>query len=212
MTFHRFSFDELPMNLLTNKQVLFDYWAPVYDCLLTTVFYQAVHQRLLEFVSLPEPAHVLDLGCGTGKLLNRLATIFPALTGVGCDFSDVMLQAAIANNQYPERLTWQQADASQLPFIDQQFAAVFVTFSFLHYPQPQQTCRELARVLQPGGSFYLVDLGLRSWSGRLPVSPQGIALYGPNQREELAAAVGLELGQHQVLLGPVLLSQFVKPG
>jgi SAM-dependent methyltransferase len=39
-------------HVLNNKEKFFDLWAPNYDFLLTTVFYQAVHKRLLEYVEL----------------------------------------------------------------------------------------------------------------------------------------------------------------
>ncbi|MGD1950456.1 MAG: hypothetical protein ACFB14_12525 [Leptolyngbyaceae cyanobacterium] len=53
------------------KQQAFDRLALFYDCWLPSVFYQATHKRLLECAELPENANVLDIGCGTGRLLNR---------------------------------------------------------------------------------------------------------------------------------------------
>uniref|UniRef100_A0A1D9G4F6 Methyltransferase domain-containing protein n=1 Tax=Moorena producens (strain JHB) TaxID=1454205 RepID=A0A1D9G4F6_MOOP1 len=60
-------------NFFSIKEKFFDLWAPNYDILFTTVFYQALHKRLLEYVELTNQPNVLDLGCGTGRLLNRLA-------------------------------------------------------------------------------------------------------------------------------------------
>ena len=77
-----------------DKRTFFDRWAPIYDVLLPSVFYQAVHVRLLEYVELSETAHVLDVGCGTGKLLYRLAQRSPVLSGVGLDLSPGMLAQA----------------------------------------------------------------------------------------------------------------------
>lgn len=196
--------------MLGNKQVFFDNWAPMYDCLFTTVFYQAVHQRLLEFVQLPVAATVLDLGCGTGKLLLRLARQNPTLQGTGLDFSAQMIHGATAQNQWPEQLQFLVGEASELPFPDHHFAAVFVTFSLMHYPEPHRTMREIYRVLQIKGCLYWVDFSLRHWSGWVPVSPQGIQLYSPDQREQLGAAVGLDCQHHNFLLGPVLLSRFAR--
>ncbi len=65
------------MDLPNNKQHLFDLWAPLYDCLFLSVFYQATHKRLLEYIELPERPNVLDIGCGTGRLLNCLAAEYP---------------------------------------------------------------------------------------------------------------------------------------
>ncbi len=97
--------------LISNKEKFFDRWAPNYDFLLTSVFYQAVHKRLIEYVELPEQPNVLDLGCGTGRLLNRLATEFPALQGTGLDLSAEMLHQArqrkysVLEEKYPSTLS-----------------------------------------------------------------------------------------------------------
>ena len=68
-------------NKTSVKQTFFDLWAPSYDWLFPSIVYQAIHKRLLEYVDLSNSANVLDLGCGTGKLLHRLAVNFPTLQG-----------------------------------------------------------------------------------------------------------------------------------
>lgn len=203
-------------NVLTAKTRVFDQWAPNYDWLFTTVFYQAVHQRLLSYVNLPKdsPAAVLDIGCGTGKLLNRLASQFPQLQGTGLDLSPEMLRQARHRNSHRPRLIFVQGVSEALPFVDHQFQAAFSTISFLHYPDPQQVFLEIGRVLKPGGQFHLVD-----YTTFLELGTQhniaGLGgpmyFYSPQQRETLAANAGLICNAHHSLLGPVLLSVFQKP-
>ncbi len=103
---------------VNNKKQLFDRWAPSYDWLFPSVFYQAIHKPLLEYVNLPEPSNVLDLGYGTGCLLNSLATHFPHLRSTGLDFSPEMLRQARCRNRYPTRLIYVQGNAEALPFAD----------------------------------------------------------------------------------------------
>lgn len=199
-------------DVFSNKEKFFDLWAPNYDCLLTTVFYQAIHKRLLEFVELPEQPNILDLGCGTGRLLNRLAGQFPTLQGTGLDLSAQMLRQAQQQNQHGVRLTYQQGNAESLPFADSQFDAVFNTLSFLHYPHPQQVFLEVSRVLRPNGHFYLVDYTVKeeTGTGYFPFTPGGIRAYSPHQREQFGIAAGLECLNHYYLLGSVLLTVFSK--
>lgn len=199
-------------NVFSNKEKFFDLWAPNYDCLLTTVFYQAIHKRLLEYVELPEQPNVLDLGCATGRLLNRLAGQFPELLGTGLDLSAQMLRQAQQFNQHGVRLTYQQGNAESLPFADSQFDTVFNTLSFLHYPHPQQVFLEVSRVLCPRGRFYLVDYTVKEATGisYLPFTPGGIRAYSPQQREQFGVAAGLECLSHYYLLGSVLLTVFSK--
>ncbi len=202
------------------KTDFFDRWAPGYDCLLTTVFYQAIHQRLLDYVSLPAQAQVLDLGCGTGKFLNRLAARFPDLRGLGLDLSPVMLRQARRKNQHHPRLIFCPGNAESIPSGDakgtasaaRQFDAVFNTISFLHYPDPQRVFQEIARVLRPQGKFYLADYSPRCLGSSLSLTPGGLKFYSAQKRQELAQTSGLQCQGHYYLLGPVLLSIFTQPG
>jgi ubiquinone/menaquinone biosynthesis C-methylase UbiE len=197
-------------NLFSKKAKFFDWWAPNYDFLLTTVFYQAVHKRLLEYVELPEQPNVLDLGCGTGRLLHRLATQFPTLQGTGVDLSPEMLRQAQQGNKHGNRLTYTQGNAESLPFGDCEFDAVFNTISFLHYPHPQQVFAEVSRVLRPNGRFYLADYIARETTrtGYCFFSPGGIRFYSRQQREQFGIETGLECLGHYYLLGAVVLTVF----
>ncbi|NET36232.1 MAG: class I SAM-dependent methyltransferase [Cyanothece sp. SIO1E1] len=198
---------------LNRKARFFDRWAPTYDLLFTTVIYQAIHQRLLEYVQLSAQPYVLDLGCGTGRLLNRLAAEFPHLQGTGLDLSAEMLRQARLTHQHHPRLIFVQGNAAALPFEDGQFEAVFNTISFLHYPDPKSVLAEVSRVLAPGGRFYLVDLTTPKWRSqvlRVRNPMGGFQLYSPTARKTLAATTNLSWVEHQYLLGPVLLTIFAK--
>jgi ubiquinone/menaquinone biosynthesis C-methylase UbiE len=199
-------------NFFLHKKQLFDCWASTYDWLFPSVFYQAIHKRLLEYVDLPPRANVLDLGCGTGRLLNRLAKTFPDLHGMGVDLSSQMLQVARRNNCYHPRLIFVEGKAESLFFAQEQFDAVFSTISFLHYPEPKQVFAEVTRVLKVGGKFYLVDFSVPHQEElQIKHIVGGIRLYSPNQRQFLGSCCGLKCVAHHNLLGPVLLTIFTKP-
>lgn len=196
-------------DLSSSKEKFFDRWASTYDFMLTTIFYQAIHQRLSEYVELPSHATVLDLGCGTGRLLDRLATQFSSMKGIGCDFSKEMLHRARAQNSHRPRLIYVQGNAESLPFAENQFDAVFNTISFLHYPQPERVIAEISRVLKQDGRYYLVDAIVNNLD-YFPFSPGGIRFYTKQQREALGRAVGLNCIAHHHLLSNVVLSIFVR--
>ncbi len=200
-------------DVLDRKAQFFDRWALTYDWLLPSVFYQAVHQRLLEYAQLPDAAVVLDIGCGTGRLLNRLAARYPDLRGYGLDLAPVMLQQARRSNQHRPRLIFKQGRSDVIPFGDNFFNAAFSTISFLHYPDPQAVMGEVYRVLQPGGRFYLVDYTTTFWAGgrqAIAVSPGGLRFYSRSQRQQMGAQANLTCISHQDLIGPVLLTIFQK--
>ena len=199
-------------NFYRQKESLFNLWAPFYDRLFTTVFYQAIHQRLLEYVELKENAAVLDLGCGTGKLMNRLAAEFPTVKAIGLDLAPKMLREARTRNQYRKRLIFVSSRAESLSFADEQFDAVFCTMSFLHYPHPQQVFQQVSRVLSSGGRFYLVDVyrGEHDFSSFIP-SIGEMRLYNRQQREQLGTSAGLTAIAHHYLLPGILLTIFAAP-
>lgn len=198
-------------SFINQKENFFNLWAPHYDCLLTTVFYQAIHQRLLDYVNLENHASILDLGCGTGRLLHRLASEFPNVRGIGLDLSPLMLRVARQRNQFKQRLIFVRGNAEALSFAEEQFAAVFCTISFLHYPNPSEVLQQISRVLAVGGKFYLVDND-RGVINQLNSVPQigKMRAYNRHQREQLGIEAGLSCLGHYSLLPGILLTIFTK--
>ncbi|MDB9314481.1 class I SAM-dependent methyltransferase [Spirulina sp. CS-785/01] len=193
--------------IFSQKRQLFDRWSVTYDWMLPSVLYQAAHKRLLEFVELPDEAHVLDLGCGTARLFDRLLGQFPDVSGVGLDLSPGMLAKARTRHQNRPNLQFVEGNAEDLPFPENTFDGVFSTISFLHYPHPQQVLEEIGRVLTPQGRFYWVDITVREeLQGLLPLSNRRVFFYSPRQRDNLAKASGLRCLGHHYLLGFVLLT------
>ncbi|MBD2137052.1 class I SAM-dependent methyltransferase [Anabaena sp. FACHB-1237] len=197
-------------NFINNKKELFDRWANSYDWTFPSFIYQAIHKILLTKVELSPHANILDLGCGTGRLLDRLANYFPGITATGLDLSPQMLRIARINNRHHPRLIYLEGNAENLPFAQGQFDAVFNTISFLHYAHPEQVLSEVKRVLSPGGRFYLVDISFNNSSGCgiRSYSPTGVRFYSQKEREEMGKNVGLTCLEHHHLLGFVLLTIF----
>jgi cyclopropane fatty-acyl-phospholipid synthase-like methyltransferase len=98
---------------------------------------------------LPAGGRVLDLGCGNGAKISRLAERFD-VTGV--DISERQLQLARA--AVPEA-TFHEADFTELAFPGETFDAVTALYSIVHVPREEQPAL-FARILhwlQPGGLF-----------------------------------------------------------
>jgi SAM-dependent methyltransferase len=73
-----------------------------------------------------EPTHVLDLGTGTGKAARLAAKRFPGAAVVGVDLSPGMIEQARSRvpPELADRLRFEVADASELPFRDGEFDLV----------------------------------------------------------------------------------------
>ena len=98
---------------------------------------------------------VLDVGCGTGELLSRLAAKYPAAQLVGLDPVPAMLQVAREklSASVDLRLGW----ANQLPWPDNSFEVVISCNVFHYVSHPVAAIREMERVLRPGGRVVITD-------------------------------------------------------
>jgi SAM-dependent methyltransferase len=112
---------------------------------------------ILDQLDWPEQGTVLDLGCGPGTHLARLAGRHPRLTLVGGDVSLGMLAAArtALPSCAPVAL-----DACALPFDDDAFDVVMANHMLYHVADLDQAAAELRRVIRPGGALLAVTNSL----------------------------------------------------
>jgi ubiquinone/menaquinone biosynthesis C-methylase UbiE len=103
------------------------------------------------------PASILDIGCGTGRLLRKAARRWPAARLTGVDPAEGMLKVARLLNA---RAQFHAGLAEALPLPDRVADLVFSTMSFHHWQDQTLGVQQAARVLQPGGIFVLVDICL----------------------------------------------------
>lgn len=104
----------------------------------------------------PRPTdRLLDVGCGTGALLYRLARSYPPAQLVGLDPVPEML--AIARRRLPEGIELREGWAEQLPYEDASFEVVVSCNMFHYIRQPVVALREMGRVLRPGGQLVITD-------------------------------------------------------
>jgi ubiquinone/menaquinone biosynthesis C-methylase UbiE len=98
--------------------------------------------------------NLLDVGCGTGKLLSLISSKYEVQL-YGVDLSKNMLE--IARNKLGEKADLRVGDSESLPFEDDSFEMVTCTDSFHHYPHPENVLAEVRRVLKPKGILLIAD-------------------------------------------------------
>lgn len=116
------------------------------------VFEPAAKALLQHITSLP--AHsILEIACGTGRVTKHLRANFPSADRlVATDINPDMLELAQQQLNDPF-ITFQMADAQQLPFTDQSFDLVVNQFGLMFLPDKQGGVNEAFRLLKPGGHF-----------------------------------------------------------
>jgi ubiquinone/menaquinone biosynthesis C-methylase UbiE len=138
----------------------FDRWAKTYDRhWMQRVIFEPVQETVLTLAAqeVARPATILDVGCGTGRLLRSAEARFPGATLLGVDAAPEMVKQAVASRPAGSAIRFQQATAEELPFPNQEFALVFSTLTFHHWRDQDQGMLEVARVLAPGGRWLLAD-------------------------------------------------------
>ena len=100
---------------------------------------------------------LLDVGCGTGFLMELLIKQRPAHY-CGADLSDEMIR--VAREKRINGAEFVVSSADKLPYPDETFDIVTCSQSFHHYPYPEKAMLEAKRVLKPGGLYILSDTGI----------------------------------------------------
>ncbi len=103
----------------------------------------------------------LDLGTGPGRVALAIAQNRPALRIVGLDLAAPMVELArdqAIHSGLDGRGLWPQADGHCLPFASGSFDLVLSSFALHHWVAPVRILDEIARVLAPGGRYYIADL------------------------------------------------------
>jgi ubiquinone/menaquinone biosynthesis C-methylase UbiE len=131
----------------------FDLWSRVYDLpIVQRTAYRPIHDVVLRILRDRRARAVLDVGCGTGQLISRVAETLPNGATIGCDFSQGMLSEAARRSGRPH---WVRGDAAMLPFADGVFDAVVSTEAFHWFPDQDAALAEFHRVLKPRGCLLL---------------------------------------------------------
>ena len=113
------------------------------------------YPQMLEELQSESFEDVLDVGCGTGAVLELLHGEYPEKRLTGLDLTPRMIEVARAKQL--ENVRFIVGDAEALPFESRSFDAVLCSNSFHHYPHPERFFAEVARVLRPGGRLVLRD-------------------------------------------------------
>ncbi len=144
---------------------MFDAIAPRYD-LLNRVLSAGIDRywrsRAIRTLAGARGGRLLDVCCGTADVALQARAAGAVAQVVGVDFAGSMLaigRTKVARAGEAARITLVRGDASRLPAADGSVDAVTVAFGIRNVQDPARACREMVRVLRPGGRLAILEFG-----------------------------------------------------
>ncbi len=148
----------------TQVRRMFDHIAPTYDSLNHTLSLgidRLWRRKAIKALDASHPGSILDLATGTGDFAILLARAFPKSLVQGVDISEGMMEVARKKTKdlgLDPRVSFQVADACEMPFQDGSFDAVTIAFGARNFEDLDRSLKECQRILRPGGRLIILEL------------------------------------------------------
>jgi SAM-dependent methyltransferase len=153
----------------------------------------------LSHIAIEKHDTVLDVGCGGGRTVNKLAAMATQGKVYGVDFSkDSVAVACKTNREWISagRVEIREGSVSQLPFAADTFDVITAVETHFWWPDLPADMREVLRVLKPGGKLIVIAEIYRGAETKtsklaekyLPFS--GMALLSVNEHRDLFVKAG----------------------
>jgi len=113
----------------------------------------------LSHVAIETHFQILDVGCGGGRTVSKLAALANNGAVFGIDYADGSIAASRSLNQKlidAGHVFIQKASVSQLPFQDDKFDLVTAIETQYYWPDPLHDMREILRVMKPGAKLVVI--------------------------------------------------------
>ena len=184
------------MNKFNAKNIkAYDKKADNYDNTHDGRFTEKFKALMLNTISVKNGDAVLDVGCGNGTLLSKIATL-KSIHGFGTDISSQMIKNAAS--RYP-KLKFIVSDCERIPFDDNTMDIITVCAAYHHFPHVNSFAAEAKRMLKTSGSLYIAEVYLPSAIRYivnifLPLSKDGdVKFYAPNEIVRTFSNIGFRL-------------------
>jgi ubiquinone/menaquinone biosynthesis C-methylase UbiE len=131
----------------------FDKRAAAYDEGFEGKTSRKFYDLMLREIDVKQGDFLLDVGCGTGALLNKIVNAH-GVNAYGIDTEENML--AVAKSKYPN-MEFQLSRCEDMPFEKQTFDVLIACMAYHHFSEKEGFAKEAARVLKSGGALYIAD-------------------------------------------------------
>jgi ubiquinone/menaquinone biosynthesis C-methylase UbiE len=127
----------------------------LYDRYMGPLLFEPYAEHVAKRVAPLRPDRVLETAAGTGIVTRAVRRALPGVEIIATDINPAVVQFAAQQFQ-SEGVTFQAADAQQLPFADESFDLVLCLFGVMFFPDKVRANAEARRVLRPGGRYVIV--------------------------------------------------------
>lgn len=163
----------------------------------------ASHSKLTDWglahISVERDYTILDVGCGGGRTVSKLAALATHGKVYGVDYSEESVAATKRLNAHwieLGRVEVRHGSVSHLPFADETFDAVIAVETHFWWPDLRGDMRELFRVTKPGGTLALIAeiyKGAPTAVSRLAekyAARTGMTLLSADEHRDVCASAG----------------------
>ena len=157
------------------------------------IAHRSIYKNVAAALNLQLEDDFLEVGCGSGIFMKSYASDVRSITGL--DHSEDMVKlASHYNRKRIEAGTaeFRHGDAAQLPWEDEKFSAAAAIASFLFWPKPLESLKEIHRVLRPEGRL-VISLGWNADDGMdhtKHIKKYGIRLYTGKEMQAMFQEAG----------------------
>jgi ubiquinone/menaquinone biosynthesis C-methylase UbiE len=161
------------------------------------------HSRLTDWgltkITIEPHSTILDVGCGGGRTVSKLAAIATQGKVCGIDYSDESVAVSKKTNARwidLGRVEIREGSVSRLPFSNDVFDLVTAVETHYFWPDLAADTREVLRVLKPGGALIMIAeayKGAKTAAGKLAekfLPLAGMALLSVDEHRELFTTAG----------------------
>ena len=157
------------------------------------IAHRSIYKNVAAALNFQPEDDYLEVGCGSGIFIKSYASDVRSTAGL--DHSEDMVKLASHYNQ--KRIEagtaeFRHGDAAKLPWEDGKFSAITTIASFLFWPEPPKSLKEMYRVLRPGGRA-VVSIGWNAEDGQdhsKYVETHGMRLYTGKEIQDMFQEAG----------------------
>ncbi|MFX1478980.1 MAG: class I SAM-dependent methyltransferase [Promethearchaeota archaeon] len=135
--------------------------AKAFETMAKTPPFILLRRKIISQLKKLEPKGTLiDLGCGSGNLLLKIAKLFPNLELIGIDISFEILSLAekrLTEHSFDSKITFKVGNVENIPAPDNSVDFIVSSFSLHHWSEPLKVFKEIYRVLNENGTCLIFD-------------------------------------------------------